>query len=94
MKCSTKYKRLVQNFLEEKNVKNVEVIDSMGATEVNPRISQSSLIGDIFQSGSTAVANGLRPLKDGYILKSSAALLVSKKSFKRPDVKKLLKLLS
>lgn len=94
MKCSTKYKRLVQNFLEEKNVKNVEVTDSMGATEVMPRISQSSLIGDIFQSGSTAVANGLRPLKDGYILKSSAALLVSKKSFKRPDVKKLLKLLS
>ena len=94
MKCSTKYRLLVEGFLEEKNVRGVEVIDSIGATEVMPRISQSSLIGDIFSSGSTAAANGLRPLKDGTILKSSAALLVSKKSFKRQAVKKLLKLLS
>ena len=94
MKCSTKYRRLVENFLNEKNIKNVELIDSIGATEVMPRISQSSLVADIFSSGATAKANGLRLLKDGYILKSSAAILVSKKSFKRPEVKKFLKLIS
>ena len=42
MKCSTKYRRLVENFFVEKNVKNLEVLDSIGATEVDPRISRSS----------------------------------------------------
>lgn len=94
MKCSTKYRRLVENFLVEKNVKNLEVIDSIGATEVDPRISQSSLVADIFSSGKTAEANGLRLIKDGRIMDSSAALLVSKKSFNNTKVKSLLKLLS
>ena len=94
MKCSTKYRRLVENFFVEKNVKNLEVIDSIGATEVDPRISQSSLVADIFSSGKTAEANGLRLIKDGRIMDSSAALLVSKKSFNNTKVKNLLKLLS
>ena len=94
MKCSTKYRRLVENFFVEKNVKNLEVIDSIGATEVDPRISQSSLVADIFSSGKTAEANGLRLIKDGRIMNSSAALLVSKKSFNNTKIKSLLKLLS
>ena len=94
MKCSTKYRRLVENFFVEKNVKNLEVIDSIGATEVDPRISQSSLVADIFSSGKTAEANGLRLIKDGRIMDSSAALLVSKKSFNNTKVRSLLKLLS
>ena len=94
MKCSTKYRRLVENFFVERNVKNLEVIDSIGATEVDPRISQSSLVADIFSSGKTAEANGLRLIKDGRIMDSSAALLVSKKSFNNTKVKSLLKLLS
>ncbi len=94
MKCSTKYRRLVENFFVEKNVKNLEVLDSIGATEVDPRISQSSLVADIFSSGKTAEANGLRLIKDGRIMDSSAALLVSKKSFNNTKVKNLLKLLS
>ena len=80
--------------INKKNVKNVEVLDSIGATEVGPRISQCSLVADIFSSGATAKANGLRLIKDGRILDSSAALLVSKKSFKREEVKEVLKLLS
>ena len=94
MKCSTKYRRLVENFLDKKNVKNVEVTESIGATEVAPRISQSSLVADIFSTMKTAKANGLRLIKDGRIMDSSAALLVSKKSSKIAEVKSLLKLLS
>ena len=94
MKCSTKYRRLVENFFVEKNVKNLEVIDSIGATEVDPRISQSSLVADIFSSGKTAEENGLRLIKDGRIMDSSAALLVSKKYFNNTKVKSFLKLLS
>lgn len=94
MKCSTKYRRLVENFLEEKNVKNVEVIDSKGATEVMARINQCSLIADIYSTGVTAMDNGLKKVKDGLILNSSASLLVSKKSSKNKDVLGFLRLLS
>lgn len=92
MKCGTKYRRIVENFLEEKNVKNVSVIVSNGATEVMPRINASSLVGDISQTGSTAEANNLKPIAN--ILNTSAVLMVSKKSLRFKEVKQMLKLLS
>ena len=94
IKLITKYRLLVENFLAEKNVRNVEVIDSNGATEIAVRINQASLVADISSSGATAAANDLVELSDGLILKTSAALMVSKKSYKRKEVIKLLKLLS
>ena len=92
MKCGTKYRRIVENFLEEKNVKNVSVTVSNGATEVMPRINASSLIADVSQTGSTAEANNLKPIAN--ILDTSAVLMVSKKSFKFKEVKQILNLLS
>ena len=94
LKLITKYRLLVENFLAEKNVRNVEVIDSNGATEIAVRINQASLVADISSSGKSAAANDLVELNDGLILKTSAALMVSKKSYKRKEVIKLLKLLS
>ena len=83
-------------FLEEKlkNIKNVEVIDSKGATEVMARINQCSLVADISSTGKTAKDNGLKKIKDGLILNSTAALLVSKKSAKNSYVSSFLRLLS
>ena len=83
LKLITKYRHLVENFLAEKNVRNVEVIDSNGATEIAVRINQASLVADVSETGSTASANDLVELNDGLILKTSAALMVSKKSNKR-----------
>ena len=94
IKLITKYRHLVENFLAEKNVRNVEVIDSNGATEIAVRINQASLVGDISSSGSTAAANDLIELSDGLILKTSAALMVSKKSYKRKEVPKFLKFIA
>jgi ATP phosphoribosyltransferase len=94
LKLITKYRLLVENFLAEKNVRNVEVIDSKGATEIAARINACSLVAEIESSGKTAAANDLVELNDGLILKTSAALMVSKKSYKRKEVIKLLKLLS
>ena len=94
LKLITKYRLLVENFLAEKNVRNVEVLDSNGATEIAVRINQASLCADISSSGATAIANDLFPLNDGLILKTSAALMVAKKSLKKKEVVKLLKLLS
>ena len=94
LKLITKYRHLVENFLAEKNVRNVEVIDSNGATEIAVRINQASLVADVSETGSTASANDLFELNDGLILKTSAALMVSKKSNKRKEVRDLIKLLS
>ena len=94
LKLATKYRLLVENFLAEKNVNNVEVIDSKGATEIMVRISQASLVADISSTGKTAAANDLCELNDGLILKTSAVLMVAKKSLKKKEVVKLLKLLS
>tara|TARA_B100000700_G_C14863766_1_gene769908 strand:+ start:397 stop:1068 length:672 start_codon:yes stop_codon:yes gene_type:complete len=94
LKLITKYRLLVENFLAEKNVRNVEVIDSNGATEIAVRINQASLVADVSETGSTASANDLFELNDGLILKTSAALMVSKKSNKRKEVRDLIKLLS
>ena len=93
LKIGTKYKRLVEKFLIEKNVKNVEIVESKGATEAMPRLSQVQLIGEIVSSGKTLFSNDLRPLKkDGLILKSSAACMVAKKSLKKKGIKKVLSL--
>ena len=94
LKLITKYRLLVENFLAEKNVRNVEVLDSNGATEIAVRINQASLVADISSTGKTAAANDLSELNDGLILKTSAALMVAKKSLKKKEVVKLLKLLS
>ena len=94
IKLITKYRHLVENFLDEKNVRNVEVLDSNGATEIAVRINQASLVADISSSGKTAAANDLVELSDGLILKTSAAIMVSKKSYKRKEVQKFLKFIA
>ncbi len=92
MKCGTKYTRIVDNFFEEKNVKNVTTIVSNGATEGMIRQNASSLVADISSSGRTAMANNLKEVAN--IMESSAVLMVSKKSQNNKEVKKILKLLS
>ena len=92
LKIITKYRLLVENFLAEKNVRNVEVLDSEGATEIALRINQASLVADISSSGRTAAANDLSELNDGLILKSSAACMVAKKSLNKKGIKKVLSL--
>ena len=59
LKIITKYRLLVENFLSEKNIRNVEVLNSEGATEIALRINQASLVADISSSGKTAAANDL-----------------------------------
>ena len=92
IKLITKYRTLVENFLSAKNVRNVEVLDSEGATEIALRINQASLVADISSSGKTAAANDLSELNDGLILKSSAVCMVAKKSLKKKGIKNVLSL--
>ncbi len=81
LRVATKYPNLTNNFLISKGVTQYKIIPSLGATETYPFIGSSEVISDISSTGKTLEDNNLRILKDGLILKSTACLFVSKKSF-------------
>jgi len=83
LRVATKYPNLTNNFLVSKGVTQYKLVSSLGATETYPFIGSSEIITDITSTGKTLKDNNLRILKDGYILKSSACLFVSRKSAKK-----------
>jgi ATP phosphoribosyltransferase len=94
LRVATKYPNLTNSFLISKGVTQYKLISSLGATETYPFIGSSEVITDITSTGKTLIDNNLRPLKDGLILKSSACIFISKKSFKESGKKKFIKLFS
>ena len=94
LRVATKYPNLTNEFLVSKGLSQYKIVNSLGSTEVYPFTDQSEIITDITSTGATLKANKLRVLKDGVILKSSACILVSKKSlrdkYKKVLIKKLL----
>ena len=89
LRVATKYPNLTNDFLLSKGLTQYKIINSLGSTEIYPFTDQSEIITDITSSGATLKANNLRVLKDGNILKSSACILVSKKSLKDKNKKNL-----
>ena len=94
LRVATKYPNLTREFLFSKGVTQFKLVESLGATEAYPFTGSSEIITDITSTGETLKANNLRILKDGKILKSEACMMISKSSVKKPEVKKLVKLLS
>ena len=95
LRVATKYPNLTNDFLLSKGLTQYKIVNSLGSTEIYPFTDQSEIITDITSSGATLKANNLRVLKDGDILKSSACILVSKKSLKAKNKRKIiLKLLN
>jgi len=94
LRVATKYPNLTNDFLLSKGLTHYKIVNSLGSTEIYPFTDQSEFIIDITSTGSTLKANKLRILKDGGILKSSACILISKKSlgnkYKKGLIKKLL----
>ena len=90
LRIATKYPNLTNDFLTSKGVTQYKIVNSLGATEIYPFTNQSEIITDITSTGSTLKANKLRILKDGLILKSSACILLSKKSLRDKNKKLLL----
>ena len=79
LRVATKYPNLTNYFLVSKGITQYKLVPSLGATETYPFIGSSEIITDITSTGKTLKDNNLRILKDGYILKSQACLLISKK---------------
>ena len=90
LRVATKYPNLTNDFLLSKGLTQYKIVNSLGSTEIYPFTNQSEIITDITSSGATLKANNLRVLKDGKILKSSACILVSKKSLKEKNKKKII----
>ena len=93
LRVSTKYLRLTRDFLYSKGVTQFKIVKSLGSTEVAPFTGTSEIISDITSTGETLKANKLRILKDGQILKSQACLMISKFSFQKSGIKKIINLL-
>ena len=94
IRIGSKYPNLTRQYLYSRGVTNFSIAKSRGATEAMPTNLTAELISDITSSGQTLVANKLRVLNDGKILKSQACLMRSRLSTKKKGVNKIIKLIS
>jgi ATP phosphoribosyltransferase len=77
VRVATKYTSLTRRFFALKGVTGYRIVESLGATEGTPAAGLAELIVDITTTGATLVANGLKVLDDGVILRSQAHLIAS-----------------
>jgi ATP phosphoribosyltransferase len=74
---ATKYPNLTGHFLSERGISHA-LISAEGTLETAPAIGYADLIADLVSSGQTLRDNRLRPLPDGLIQPSQAALVANK----------------
>jgi len=76
-----------RDFLTRHAVTSFAIINAEGTLEVAPAIGYADIIADLVSSGQTLRDNRLRPLDDGVILHSQAALIANRPALKaRPEV--------
>jgi ATP phosphoribosyltransferase len=76
-RVATKYMNLTRRFFASKGFGDYRIVESLGATEGTCAAGTAELIVDITTTGETLLANGLKILDDGVILKSQANLIAS-----------------
>jgi ATP phosphoribosyltransferase len=77
MRVATKYVHLTRRFFATRHVTDYRIVESVGATEGAPAAGKAELIVDITTTGATLLANALKILDDGTILRSQANLVAS-----------------
>lgn len=77
MRVATKYLAQTRSFFARHGVADYRIVESGGATEGAPATGAAELVVDITTTGATLVANGLKVLADGVMLKSQAQLAAS-----------------
>jgi ATP phosphoribosyltransferase len=77
MRVATKYVHLTRRFFAGRHVTDYRIVESLGATEGAPAAGKAELIVDITTTGATLLANALKILDDGTILRSQANLVAS-----------------
>ena len=81
LKVATKFSNLTGKFLDKHNIPH-QLISAEGTLETAPAIGYADIISDLVSSGQTLRDNRLRPLNDGLILKSQAALIANMNALK------------
>jgi ATP phosphoribosyltransferase len=77
MRVATKYLAQTRGFFARHGVADYRIVESGGATEGAPAAGSAEIVVDITTTGATLVANGLKVLADGVMLKSQAQLAAS-----------------
>ena len=86
LRVATKFPNLTRDFLEEHAVDAFTLVPAEGTLEVAPAIGYADCIADLVSSGQTLRDNRLRPLSDGLIIDSQAALIANRASLSaRPE---------
>jgi ATP phosphoribosyltransferase len=78
LRIATKYVYLTRKFFADHGIAEYRIVESTGATEAAPASGTADLVVDITSTGETLVANSLRILEDGLVMRSEANLIVSK----------------
>ena len=78
MRVGTKYPYLTEKFLNAAGIQHT-LISAEGTLETAPAIGYADMISDLVSSGQTLRDNHLKPLPDGLIQDSQAALIANKK---------------
>jgi ATP phosphoribosyltransferase len=75
LRVATKYPRLVRRFLHRHGINYFTLVHAGGGLEAAPVMGYADLIADITASGTTLRENRLRPLRDGLVIASQAAMI-------------------
>lgn len=81
LRVVTKYPQLTGTFLSQNHIEH-SLISAEGTLETASAIGYADLISDLVSSGQTLRDNRLKPLKDGEILRSQAALIANRAQLK------------
>lgn len=86
LRVATKFPILTERFLNEHEIPHT-LIAAEGTLEIAPTVGYADIISDLVSSGQTLQDNRLRPLLDGVIQRSQAALIANRKALQsRPEV--------
>jgi ATP phosphoribosyltransferase len=86
LRVATKFPVLTERFLSQHQIPHT-LIAAEGTLETAPTIGYADVISDLVSSGQTLQDNRLRPLPDGVIQRSQAALIANRQTLQtRPEV--------
>ncbi|GGK18676.1 ATP phosphoribosyltransferase [Salinarimonas ramus] len=87
MRVATKYVNLTRRFFAEHGLADYRIVESLGATEGAPAAGAAEIVVDITTTGATLVANALKVLDDGVMLRSEANLVASLRADWTPEAR-------
>lgn len=87
LRVATKFPNITADFLARHDVTPFKLVHAEGALEIAPTIGYADMICDLVSSGQTLRDNRLRPLEDGTVIHSQAALIANRDALlSRPKV--------